>query len=114
MIFGHLELLLASQATPSERLVLKIAASLLKQLDQDYEIDQDADRRIKLGPDEMDWLPDTFEVWNSIVRPKNWEIPERMEAVRREGEEIQKIMDESGLDHWAAVNEYLRRREKKS
>ena len=92
---------LAAQATPSERLILKIAASLLKQLDQDYEINEDADQRIKLTPEEMHWLPGALEVWNSIVRPKDWEIPERMEAVRREAEEIQKIMDESGLDHWA-------------
>ena len=62
----------------------------------------------------MEWLPDSFEVWNSMVRPKDWAIPEHMEAVRRERAEIQQIRDESGLDHWAAVNEYLRRREKKS
>ena len=102
----------AASATPSERLVLKIAASLLKQIDQDYEINQDADERIKLSPEEWEWVPDAFEGWNGIVRPKRWGIPERLEAVRREKAEVEEIMNQTGLDNRAALNEYLRRREK--
>jgi hypothetical protein len=104
----------AATATPSERLVLKIAAALIKQIDQDYEVSEDPDERIKLNTEEMDWIPDAFEVWNSIVRPKRWAIPERLEAVRQENAEIQEIMDQAGLEHFEAVNEYLRRRKSKS
>jgi hypothetical protein len=104
----------AASATPSERLVLKIAAALIKQIDQDYEVREDTDERIKVNTEEMGWIPDAFEVWNSIVRPKRWAIPERMEAVRREEAEIQEVMDQTGLDYFEAGNEYLRRRKKKS
>jgi hypothetical protein len=77
-------LALTERATPSERFVLKIAAALLKQIDQEYEIEADTDGRIKLSEEECDWLPGTFEVWNSIATPKRWAIPERMEAVRQD------------------------------
>ena len=105
---------LASKAPPSEAFVLKLAASLLKQIDQDYDVREDTDERIKLSREEMGWTPDAFEMWNSILRPKRWAIPERLEAVRREKAEIQAIMDDAGLDHGDALNEYLRRRKKKS
>jgi hypothetical protein len=104
----------AASATPSERLVLKIAAALIKQVDQDYEISEDTDERIKLSSEEMDWMPDTFEIWNSIAKPKHWAIPERLEAVRRANADIQQIMDQTGVDYFEALNEHLRRRKKKS
>ncbi len=104
---------LMPQASPSELVVLKMAAALIKQIDQDYEIEADTDQRIKLTPQEMDWLPDTLEVWNSLVSPKHWSIPERLEAVKRERAEIQAIMDQTGVNHSAAVDEYLRRRKQK-
>jgi hypothetical protein len=104
---------LMPQASPSELVVLKMAASLIKQIDQDYEIEEDTDQRIRLTQQEMGWLPDTFEVSNAIVCPKHWGIPERLEAVERERAEIQEIMNQTGLDHYAAVDEYLRRRKQK-
>jgi len=100
------------RASPTERVVLKMAAALVKQIDQDYDIEAETDQRIRLTPQEMDWLPDRFEVWNAIVCPKHWATPERMAAVEREKAEIQGIMDESGLSHHEAVSEYLRRRKK--
>lgn len=72
----------APDATPSERLVLKIAASLLKQIDPDYDIQLDTDQRIKLTIEEYECVPDRFELWNGVVRPKHWPIPEHLEASR--------------------------------
>lgn len=104
----------AASATPRERLVLKLAASLLKQIGPDYEIREDTDERIKLVVEEWAWLPDRFEVWNAIARPKNWEIPELVAAAEREEAEIQEIMKQGGIDEEAALTELLRRRTKKS
>jgi hypothetical protein len=104
----------AASATPSERLVLKVAASLLKQIDPDYDIAEDADVRIHLSEREMEWLPGRFEVWNAIASPKDWEIPERVEAAEREEAEIQEIMKQAGIDYDAALTEFVRRRKKKS
>jgi hypothetical protein len=104
----------AASATPSERPVLKIAASLLKQIDPGYEINEDTDARIHLRQEEMEWLPGTLEVWNAIVTPKEWGIPELMEAAEREEAEIQEIMKQAGIEYEAAFTEYLRRQKKKS
>jgi hypothetical protein len=103
----------AQNATPSERLVLKIAASLLKQIDPDYDIERDTDERIKLTHEEYECVPDRFELWNAIVRPKGWPIPEHLEAVHRERAEIEEIMKETGLSYGAALTEYLRRCEQR-
>jgi len=100
------------QSSPTERVVLKMAAALVKKIDQEYEIERETDQRIRLTPEEMDWLPDTFEVWNAVVCPKHWATPERLAAVERERAEIQGIKDETGLSHGGAVSEYLRRRKK--
>ena len=104
----------AASATPSERLVLKLSASLLKQIDPDYEIREDTDERIKLVVEEWAWLPDRFEIWNAIAKPKNWEIPELIAAAEREEAGIQEIMKQGGIDEQAALAEFLRRRKKKS
>jgi hypothetical protein len=104
----------SASATPSERLVLKIAASLLKQIDPEYEIREDTDERIKLRVEEWAWLPDRFEVWNAIAKPKNWEIPELIAAAEREEAEIQEIMKQAGIDYEAALTEFVRRRKKES
>ena len=50
------------------------------------------------------WIgTEAFEMWNSILRPKRWAIPERLEAVKQEKAEIQAIMDE-GLGYGEAWN----------
>jgi hypothetical protein len=77
-------LALVTNATPSETLVLKIAAALIKQIDQDYDITKDSDSRIKIPMKEWDWIPDGFEVWNEIPTPKDWAIPERVAAAERD------------------------------
>jgi hypothetical protein len=75
-------------ATASERLVLKIAASLIKQLDaENYSVFEDDDPRIKLTREEWDWVPGRFEIFNGIVSPKDWETPERLAAAAREDQE---------------------------
>jgi len=107
-------LALVADSRPSERLVLKLAAAVIKQLDEDnYDIRQDADARIKLSGDEFDWLPDLFEVWNGIPRPKHWATPERLAAVQREKREIAAIREELSLDHAAAIMEYIRRQDER-
>ncbi len=103
----------AASATLSERLVLKLAASLLKQIDPEYEIREDTDERVKLRVEEWEWLPDRFEIWNAIAKPKNWEIPELIAAAEREEAEVQEIMNQAGIDYEAALTEYLRLRKKK-
>ena len=58
----------------------------------------------------MEWLPGTFEVWNAIATPKHWEIPELIDAAKREEAEIQEILKRDGIDYEAALMEFLRRR----
>jgi hypothetical protein len=77
-------LALTSDATPSETVVLKIAAALIKQIDQDYEVDEDSDPRIKIPVEEWDWVPSGFELWNQIPTPKDWGIPERIAAAEQD------------------------------
>jgi len=95
--------------------VLKMAVALVKQIDQEYDFEQETDQRIiRLTPQEMDWLPDKSEVWNAVVRPKHWETPERLAAVKRESEEIRQVIDETGLPYYEAFQEYVRRRKQRS
>src|SRR5438309_4794962 len=85
-------LALGIDATASERLILKLAAALIKQLDtENYDIREDDDFRIKLSKEEREWLPDRFEVWNGIPRPKHWATPEHMASVERERHEIEEL-----------------------
>lgn len=100
------------QASPTERVVLKMAAALVKQMDEDYEFAAETDQRIKMTKEEMDWIPDRFEVWYGIVRPKDWETPERLAAAKRYREAVQRIIDETGLPFYEASQEYERRRKK--
>ena len=95
--------------TPSERLVLKMAAALLKQIDPDYDYAQETDDRLKLTREEMEWLPEKLEVSNGIVVANAWSIPEHMAAVEREEATIHEIMNREGLDYGAAASEYVRR-----
>jgi hypothetical protein len=74
---------LMPQASPGELVAPEMAAALIKQIDQDDEIEADTDQRIKLPPQEKDWIPGTLEVWNALVSPKRWEIPERLDLRRR-------------------------------
>lgn len=103
----------SASVTPSERFVLKLAASLLKQLDPDYDITEDTDERIKLGAEARDWRPGAFELWNSIAKPKDWAMPEHIEAAERRKAGSQEIMKETGIDYYAAMAEYEMRRKKK-
>ena len=78
---------MAGNATPTERLVLKLAAALIKQIDPEYSVFDDCDERIKVPREEWDWLPGRFEVWNGIPSPKDWEIPEWVAAAEAEERE---------------------------
>lgn len=99
--------------TPSERLVLKMAAAFLKQIDPDYDYAQETDDRLKLTREEMEWLPEKLEVWNGIVVADAWGIPEHMAAVEREEAAIQEIVNREGLEYGEAVSEYFRRLQNK-
>lgn len=103
---------LTNAATPSERLVLKLAAALIKQIDQDYETDEDNDPRIKLSREEFEWLPDRFEIYNGIPQPKDWEIPERIVAAEQEKSEIEALEAQLG-DYTNPIEEYMRRCEER-
>lgn len=72
----------AANCMPSERLVLKLAAALIKQLDPEFDFGKD-DKRKKMTFEEYRCVPDRFELIHGVVRPKDWEIPERLEAVKR-------------------------------
>jgi hypothetical protein len=63
-------LALTANATPSETVVLKIAAALIKQIDPDYDIAEDSGPRIKIPMEEWEWIPGGFEVWNQIPNSK--------------------------------------------
>lgn len=103
-------LALTTDVTPSERLVLKIAAALIKQLNEDnYEIQRDSDPRIKLSAKEFDMVPDCFEMWNGIPRPKHWSTPERMAAIEKEKREIGELEKQFNGDRDLAMQEYFRR-----
>jgi hypothetical protein len=78
---------LAANAAPTERVVLKLAAALIKQIDPEYSVFDDTDERIKLPAEEWDWLPGTLEILNGIPSPKDWEIPEWSEAADPEERE---------------------------
>lgn len=45
---------LAANATPTERLVLKLAAALIKQIDPQYSVLDDTDERIRVP--EKEWI----------------------------------------------------------
>ncbi|MFL6449880.1 MAG: hypothetical protein ACJ746_19680 [Bryobacteraceae bacterium] len=100
---------LGTDATASERLILKLAAALVKQLDREnYDLREDDDPRIKLVGEEFEWIPDGFEVVNGIPRPKYWAIPERMALVEPKNREIDELTKQFNGDRTAAWNEYCR------
>lgn len=74
--------------TPSERLILKITAALLKQLNADYDVRQEKDRRVRLSAQEMEWCPKHLETLYALPVPKHWPIPKRMEAAQRHEKDI--------------------------
>lgn len=103
-------LALTTDVTPSERLVLKLAAALIKQLGEEYDIEEDEDSRIKLTWEEIHALPDRFEILNWIPRPKEWEVPERLRADEKNSREWEQVVREFGGDQIAASEEYQRRK----
>ena len=88
---------LAEGATATERFVLKVAAGMIKMIDPDYDPKKETDERIKLTSDEFEWLPGPIEVWGGIARPKDWEIPEWIEASEQYRREIEAIMYRDGI-----------------
>src|SRR4051794_9700624 len=101
---------LGADATVSERLILKFAAALLKQLDaRSYVVSEDDDSRIQFTREEFHSLPDRIELIHGIPRPKDWEIPEHMAALKRENREMDELTKQFNGDHTAAWKEYVRR-----
>jgi hypothetical protein len=103
-------LALTDGASFSERVILKFAAALVRQLDDDYDIEFDDDPRIHLTNEEYFAVPDRIELWKGIPRPKDWATPERFAANERLEREIKQLEAEFG-SRAEAYNEYFRRRE---
>jgi hypothetical protein len=63
---------LTKSASPSETVILKLAAALIKQIDQEYDVFRDSDPRIKIPVEQFGWIPDRFEIFDGIPAPKDW------------------------------------------
>lgn len=94
----------------SERVILKFAAALVRQLDNDYDIEDDEDLRIRFTIDEYRAVPDRIELWNGIPTPKEWATPERLAANERYKHEIDALEAELG-SRAKAYEEHARRRQ---
>jgi hypothetical protein len=79
--------------TPTERTLLKLAATLIVQarMEED-EFDQLNDPRIEMDREEYRTLPDRFELIAGKVRSKEWDSPERLAAAARNEQRIQAEM----------------------
>lgn len=106
-------LALRSDANPSERLILKLAAALIKQLDmENCDPFRETDHRLKVTSEEMEWVRGPIEVFDGFPCPKDWEIPERIAAAKREKAEVEQIQVELGVSYHDALDEYSRRRKR--
>jgi hypothetical protein len=92
----------------SERVILKFAAALVRQLDDYYDIQLDDDPRIHFTRDEFEAVPDRMEMWNGIPKPKDWATPERLAANKLYELEIAALEAELG-DRGKAYAEHHRR-----
>lgn len=92
----------------SERVILKFAAALVRQLDDYYDVELDDDPRVHFTMDEFEAVPDRIEMWNGIPRPKDWATPERLAANKRHELEIAALEAELG-DRGKAYTEHSRR-----
>ena len=61
---------LTESASPSETVILKLAAALIKQIDQEYDVFRDSDPRIKIPVEQFGWIPDRFKIFDGITRSK--------------------------------------------
>jgi hypothetical protein len=80
----------------SERVILKFAAALVRQLDEDYDVELDDDPRIHFTIDEFEAVPDRIEMWKGIPVPKEWATPERLAENERYRQEIAALEAELG------------------
>jgi hypothetical protein len=89
--------------TPTQRMILKLAAALIVQSGVRHKRFVGLeDPRLTLTREEIDMLPGTLEVWNGKPIPKDWPTPERLAAVARENEQIEAEMVK-GLSYGEAV-----------
>ena len=101
-------LALTEESSFSERVILKFAAALVRQLDDYYDIELDDDPRVHFTMDEFEAVPDRIEMWNGIPKPKDWATPERLAANERYDLEIAALEAELG-DRGKAYTEHSRR-----
>jgi hypothetical protein len=99
-----LSLLDRPDVTPTQRMILKLAAGLITQdlmeFDQFNKLD---DPRLRMSGEEIDMLPDRFEVWKGKPIPKHWDTPANRAAVEKERAEIA-AFEAQGMTYEQAVN----------
>jgi hypothetical protein len=105
--------------TVVQRAILRSAATYLVQDEMDRSIahgDSDKsgifDPRLKMNFDEYDLVPGRVELIDGIVRPKDWETPNRLAAAGREKREMEQgiqALIASGVPEKEAYGEYFRR-----
>jgi hypothetical protein len=101
-------LALTEESSFSERVILKFAAALVRQLDDYYDVQLDDDPRVHFTMDEFEAVPDRIEMWNGIPKPKDWATPERLAANERYDLEIAALEAELG-DRGKAYTEHYKR-----
>ena len=104
-------LALTEESSFSERVILKFAAALVRQLDDYYDVQLDDDPRVHFTMDEFEAVPDRIEMWNGIPKPKDWATPERLAANERYDLEIAALEAELG-DRGKAYTEHYKRAER--
>jgi len=101
-------LALTEESSFSERVILKFAAALVRQLDDYYDVQLDDDPRVHFTMDEFEAVPDRIEMWNGVPKPKDWATPERLAANERYDLEIAALEAELG-DRGKAYTEHYER-----
>ena len=105
---------LAADANASQRVILNIAAALLKQLDvESYRVEDKQGARLRMTGEGVNWVPYRLELPYGIPRPKEWYIPEWVESARREDLKLTALIEQFKGDRRAALDEYLRQRRRR-
>jgi hypothetical protein len=103
-----LSLLDQPDVTPAQRVAIKMAAGLITQDEMPLrQYDKLEHERLQMNREELDMLPDAFEVWGRKPVPKHWKTPNKLAAVGREEAEIDALVAQ-GMTYEQAVNAFMR------
>lgn len=104
-----LRLLDHPDVTPTQRMILKLAAGLITQdLMEFSQFSKLDDPRLQMSWDEVEMLPDRLEVWGGKPVPKHWDTPANRAAVEREKAEIA-AFEAQGMTYEQALNAMAKR-----